>query len=143
MGYINCYFKDVYKIVAIYVDGLKLLFKNVKIKSVLMREVHSLTGSTREVKFNHYFPLIRLFPHKLGVDISRHQLASHRRHRQWSSRSRNVRLARGDSTRVVKTGNKGIKRVMRRQSRSIHWLVFFYPIFSSLFFDYHPCLYLK
>ena len=61
---------------AIYVNGLKLLFKNVKIKSVLMREVHSLTGSTREVKFNHYFPLIPLFPHKLRVDISRNQLAS-------------------------------------------------------------------
>lgn len=58
-----------------------------------MREVHSLTGSTREVKFNNYFPLIRLFPHKLRVDISRHQLASHV---QWSSRTRNVRLARGE-----------------------------------------------
>ena len=78
LGFISthCYFKDVYKIVAIYVNGLKLLFKNVKIKSVLMREVHSLTGSTREVNFNHYFPLIRLFPHKLRVDISRHRLAS-------------------------------------------------------------------
>ena len=60
---------------------------------MLTRKVHSLTGRTREVKFNHYFPLIGLFPHKLGVDISRHQLASHR---QWSSRTRNIRLARGE-----------------------------------------------
>lgn len=58
-----------------------------------MRELHSLTGNTREVKFNYYFPLIRLLPHKLRVDIARHQLVSHR---QWSSRTINVRLARGE-----------------------------------------------